>query len=163
MTNCTVEQREARHWIGVSMTGELAQWDRVNAQVPRIYGALAAAGIAPLGGPIYQYRRMLTADEPMDLVVSVPVAPGAAIGEGFDSGVLPGGRYVVGRPSGGPDALASTHGDMWRWAELNGLELAIEERSDGIHWAARTEQFLTDPDAEPDRSKWLVEVAYLLR
>jgi len=162
MTTCTVEEREGRHWVGVSMTGELAQWDRVNAHVPRIYGALAAAGVAPSGGPIYQYQRMLTAADPMDVVVSVPVATSVEI-EGFETGMLPAGRYLIARPEGGPDSLAQAHGDMWRWAELHGLELAIDERSDGIHWQARTEQFLTDPESEPDRSKWLVEVAYLLR
>ena len=46
---------------------------------------------------------------------------------------------------------------------MQGLDLAIDERADGIHWHARTEQFLTDPQTEADRRKWAVEVAYLLR
>ena len=46
---------------------------------------------------------------------------------------------------------------------MQGLDLAIDERADGIHWHARTEQFLTDPQTEAGRRKWAVEVAYLLR
>ncbi|UFU01932.1 GyrI-like domain-containing protein [Ruania suaedae] len=162
MTAFAVEQRAARPWVGVSMTAELAHWDRVNAQVPAIYGALAEAGHAPLGGPIYQYRRLRTASDPMDLTVAVPVAGTVEI-EGFTAGALPAGTYLVARPSGGPDALARTHRQMWDWAQVQGLDLAVDERSDGIHWQARTEQFLTDPETAPDRSTWEIEVAYLVR
>ncbi|MCY9784307.1 GyrI-like domain-containing protein [Nocardiopsis sp. EMB25] len=162
MTAFTVEQRAERPWVGVSMTAELARWDLVNAHVPRIYGALAAAGGTARGGPIYQYHRLKTAADPMDVTVCVPVPARVEIGAGFDTGVIPAGRYLVARPEGGPDALARTHRDMWEWAQVQGLELAIDERADSIHWHARTEQFLTDPQTEPDRSKWAVEVAYLL-
>lgn len=162
MTNFVVEERPGRPWVGVSITGELAHWGRVNAHVPQIYAALAAAGGIPLGGPVYQYHRMKTAADPMDITVSVPVAVCIEIGEGYETGVLPAGRYLVARPEGGPDVLNRVHGEMWQWASVQGLDLAIEERADGIHWQARTEQFLTDPETEPDRSKWAVEVAYLL-
>ncbi|MCB2413817.1 GyrI-like domain-containing protein [Demequina sp. TTPB684] len=163
MTDFIVEQRPERPWVGVSMTAELAHWDRVNAHVPRIYGALATAGGVPLGGPIYQYRRLQTAQDPMEITVSVPVSACMEIGEGFDTGALPAGNYLVAQPAGGPDALAHVHREMWEWAQVQGLDLAIDERSDGIHWQCRTEQFLTDPQEEPDRSKWAIEVAYLLR
>ncbi|MEU6188062.1 GyrI-like domain-containing protein [Nocardia sp. NPDC047038] len=163
MTEFTVEERAERPWVGVSTTGELAHWDRVNAHVPQVYAALAAVGGIPEGGPIYQYHRMQTVADPMDITVSVPVAACIEIGEGFETGVIPGGRYLVARPEGGPDALGRVHGEMWQWASVQGLDLAIEERADGIHWRARTEQFLTDPQSEPDRSKWAVEIAYLLK
>lgn len=163
MTDFTIEERAERLWVGVSTTGELAHWDRVNAHVPRVYAALAEAGGIPEGGPIYQYHRMQTVADPMDITVSVPVAAPIEIGDGFDTGTIPAGRYLVARPVGGPDVLGQVHGEMWQWADVQGLDLAIEERTDGIHWAARTEQFLTDPQTEPDRSRWAVEVAYLLR
>lgn len=163
MTTFTVEDRPERPWVGVSTTGELARWDRVNAHVPRIYAALAEVGGIPQGGPIYQYRRLTTATEPMDVTVSVPVAAPRELGDGFETGVIPAGRYLVARPEGGPDALGRVHAEMWEWADVQGLELAIDERADGIHWHARTEQFMTDPATEPDRRKWAVEVAYLLR
>lgn len=162
MTIFTVEERAERLWVGVSMTAELAHWDRANANVPKIYAALAAAGGIAQGGPIYQYHRLQTAADPMDITVSVPVAASVDV-DGFEAGIIPAGRYLVARPDGGPDVLGRVHGEMWEWAGVQGLELAIDERSDGIHWHARTEQFLTDPQAEPDRSKWAVEVAYLLR
>lgn len=163
MTDFTVEARDERPWVGVSMTADLAHWGEVNAHVPRIYAALAAAGVVPGGGPIYQYHRMRTVDDPMDITVSVPVAEPIDLDAGLETGVIPAGRYVVARPEGGPDVLGRVHGEIWDWASLRGLELAIEERADGIHWRARTEQFLTDPETEPDRNKWAIEVAYLLR
>lgn len=163
MTTFVVEERAERPWVGVSMTADLAHWDRVNAHVPRIYGALATAGAVPRGGPIYQYRRLRTAADPMDITVSVPVPASMELGDGFETGVIPAGRYLVARPQGGPDVLEQTHRDMWEWAGVQGLDLAVDERADGIHWHARTEQFLTDPQTEPDRGKWEVEVAYLLR
>lgn len=162
MTGFVVEERAERPWVGVAMTAELAHWNRVNAYVPKIYAALAAAGGIPLGGPIYQYHRLKTAAEPMDITVSVPVAAPLELGEGFATGVLPAGRYIVARPDGGPDVLEAVHAELWQWAGDQGLELAIDERQDGILWHARTEQFLTDPQSEPDRSRWDVEVAYLL-
>ncbi|WP_119695817.1 GyrI-like domain-containing protein [Microbacterium halotolerans] len=162
MTTFAVEQRAERPWVGVRMTGELAHWDRVNAHVPKLYAALAAAGGIPEGGPIYQYHRLKTAADPMDITVSVPVPACMEIGDGFETGIIPSGRYLVARPAGGPDVLGTVHGEMWQWAAVQGLELAVDERADGIHWRGRTEQFLTDPAMEPDRSKWAIEVAYLL-
>ncbi|WP_407320347.1 GyrI-like domain-containing protein [Isoptericola halotolerans] len=163
MTAFTVEERPERPWVGVSTVGELAHWDQVNALVPQIYAALAAAGGIPEGGPIYQYHRMQTVADPMDVTVAVPVSARLEIGEGFETGALPAGRYLVARPEGGPDVLGRVHGEMWQWANAQGLDLAVDERADGIHWEARTEQFLTDPQTEPDRSRWVVDVAYLLR
>ncbi|GEK79213.1 GyrI-like domain-containing protein [Agrococcus baldri] len=163
MVEFAVETWAGRPWVGVTMRAELARWAEANAHVPRIYAALAADGTAPLGGPIYQYHRLQRAEDPMDITVSVPVAHERDLGAGFATGTLPAGRYLVARPEGGPDALADIHRQLWDWAAVQGLELAIDERGDGIHWAARTEQFLTDPQAEPDRSRWEVEVAYLLR
>lgn len=162
MTDFTVEERPEQPWIGVAMTAELARWGEANAHVPQIYAALAADDALPAGGPIYQYHRLQTAIDPMDITVSVPVHARAEV-DGFDSGSLPAGRYLVARPDGGPDTLGRVHEEMWQWADLQGLDLAIEERADGIHWTARTEQFLTDPATEPDPSRWEVEVAYLLR
>lgn len=162
MTDFTVEQWPERPWVGVRMTAELARWGEVNAHVPRIYAALAAADAIPAGGPIYQYHRLQRADDPMDITVSVPVLTPVEL-PGLDSGSVPAGRYLVARPDGGPDTLERVHEEMWRWAQMQELELAINERADGIHWDARTEQFLTDPRIEPDHSKWEVEVAYLLR
>ncbi|MDO8145308.1 MULTISPECIES: GyrI-like domain-containing protein [unclassified Isoptericola] len=163
MTTCTIEQWSERHWVGIPVTAELSRWDRVNALVPQVFAALAAAGHEPLGGPIYQYHRLRTVADPMDVTVSVPVAAPVQLGTGFDTGTLPAGRYLVARPHGGPDALAQTHRDMGDWAGQQGLELAVDEEADSIRWHVRTEQFLTDPQTEPDRSRWTVEVAYLLR
>lgn len=72
-------------------------------------------------------------------------------------------RYLGSNPIGGPDVLADVHAEMWEWVQQQNLALDIDERSDGIHWTARTEQFHTDPNLEPDRGKWSVEVGYLLR
>lgn len=163
MTTFSVEEWSERPWVGVRMTAALPEWGRVNAQVPRVYAALAAAGGVPLGGPIYRYHRIRTPEEPMDLTVSVPVAACIALGDGFESGVLPAGRYAVARPDAGPDAVRSVHDELAAWLREHGLTPDAEEREDGVHWAARTEQYLTDPQVEPDRTKWEVEVAYLLR
>lgn len=163
MTTFTIEDRAEQPWVGVSMTAELAHWDRANENVPQIYAALAAAGATPQGGPIYQYHRLKTAADPMDITVSVPVSFDIEIGDGFERGTIPGGRYFVARPEGGPDVLGQVHAEMWRMAGEQDLDFAIDERADGIHWHVRTEQFLTDPQTEPDRSKWAIEVAYLLK
>lgn len=163
MLELAVEQWAARPWVGVTMRAELARWGEANAHVPTIYAALAERGTVPLGGPIYHYHRLQRATDPMDITVSVPVAEETDLSGGFATGTLPAGQYLVARPQGGPDALDQVHREMWAWADVQGLELAIDERSDGIHWEARTEQFLTDPQSEPDRSRWEVEVAYLLR
>ncbi|MFW6075395.1 MAG: hypothetical protein ACOC9Y_07355, partial [Chloroflexota bacterium] len=38
----------------------------------------------------------------------------------------------------------------------------IDRSSDRPVWAARFESFLTNPEEEPDLSKWSIEVAYLV-
>jgi hypothetical protein len=52
--------------------------------------------------------------------------------------------------------------DLLAWATLHGLAWDMQPTPEGERWGARLESYLTDPDHEPDLSKWHTELAFRL-
>ena len=48
------------------------------------------------------------------------------------------------------------------WAAGEGLAWDMSPGEDGERWGGRPEVYLTDPDQEPDMSKWVTELAFRL-
>lgn len=65
---------------------------------------------------------------------------------------LPGGKAAVATHVGPYRTLGNVHTALRAWVEEHGHRLS------GPFW----EVYLTDPDAEPDESRWRTEVVYLL-
>ena len=81
---------------------------------------------------------------------------------GVTPGVLPACRYVVLRHTGPYDGLIASNAALQRWAEEQGITFDSWDTPEGTAWRARAEHYLTNPAAEPDPSKWEVDVAYLI-
>jgi effector-binding domain-containing protein len=112
-----------------------------------LFHMLGRNGIAPIGEPIAFYP-----SEPSDVVeveagvvVDWEVEPDGEV----CASTLPGGRVVTALHVGPYETLEQTYRALLADMEAAGLV----QRTGGM-W----EQYLTDPDAEPDQSKWQTRI-----
>lgn len=113
---------------------------------------------APAGPPFLRYHVIDMAGE-MDIEVGFPVVTALPEDERVKAGALPAGRYAnliyTGHGLTGNKALLG-------WANANGLVLDRWDDQKGDVFCSRTETYLTDPDREPRKTKWEIEVAIKL-
>lgn len=75
------------------------------------------------------------------------------------AGVLPAGRYASLIYSGGG---ISGNRALIEWVRSQGLAFDRWDTPEGDNFRARYEKYLTDPNVEPRKSKWQIEVAIKL-
>jgi effector-binding domain-containing protein len=78
------------------------------------------------------------------------------------AGVLPEGDYVTVRHTGHPDTLVSATGSLLDWAAGQDLTWDMTPSPEGDRWGARLEIYHSDPQTEPDMTKWVTELAFRL-
>jgi effector-binding domain-containing protein len=133
----------------------------VDQAFPELFAWLAGHAIAPAGAPIIRYL-VIDMAAGLQIEMGVPVAT-AIDGDGrIRPGVLPAGRYAVLRHTGPYDGLVASNAALQRWAGEHGIAFDSWDTPEGTAWRARAEHYLTNPAAEPDPSKWEVDVAYLI-
>jgi DNA gyrase inhibitor GyrI len=97
-------------------------------------------------------------DRRLVVTVGFPVAPVGEV-DGAESGELPAGDYAVVEVVGHPDGLAEATGALLAWGDANGHEWD----ADGVHWASRLEEYLSDPAEVPDMDDWVTRLAIRVR
>lgn len=96
----------------------------------------------------------------MDMEYGIPVNA-ALKGEGrIKVGTIPAGRYVSIIYSGGGYQGNKTLVD---WIKKNNMPVDRWDSDKGDNFAARYEQFLTDPKIEPRKTKWQILLAFKLK
>ena len=92
----------------------------------------------------------------------MPVGAAVDGDAGVVSGVLPAGRYATLTHVGHPSELAEATKALLDWAARQGLSWDMTPADGGERWGARLEIYLTDPEQEPDMSKWHTRLAFRL-
>lgn len=86
----------------------------------------------------------------IDLECGIPVDYGIDPQGGVLSGKMPSRTYAVADHIGSYENLDQTHSFIQRWIPENGLSLA----------GSPMEKYLTDPQQQPDESKWVTVIYY---
>ena len=75
------------------------------------------------------------------------------------SGVLPAGRYatLVYRGVG-----TAANRALIEWARARGVDFDRSDVPEGDRFACRYEAYLTDPNVEPRKKQWKIELAFKL-
>jgi effector-binding domain-containing protein len=116
-----------------------------------LFGFVGRKGIQPVGPPFAYYYSF--SPEKIDMECGVPVSIPIG-GEGrVQAGKLPSGNALRAVHIGPYDRLEETYNAMMAYAKE--MDLNLEE--------AMWEYYLTDPDSEPDPSKWMTEIFVLVR
>src|SRR3984957_16467260 len=166
-----IQRREAQSYAAIPMQVTMESLAAaVDQAFPELFGWLARHAIAPAGPPFIRYL-VIDMAAGLQIEMGVPVAmaidDGGSDGDSGDGGritpgVLPAGRDVVLRHTGPYDGLIASNAALQRWAEEQGITFDSWDTPEGTAWRARAEHYLTNPAAEPDPSKWEVDVAYLI-
>lgn len=155
--------RTEQPYIAITITEPLSGWGKVNALIPEVLGIMGDNGVVPDGPLLYRYLVATDFDSAFTVEVGFPT-------EGFvrrpgrsHSGTIPAGRYVTLRHVGHPDRLRDSFAALEAWIAENGEEPDVEMIDGQCRWAGRFEFYLTDPNDQPDRDKWEIDVEWKLR
>ena len=160
----TIEQREPQPYVGITRRVTMAT---VVPTLPDAGGELGvhveANGWPRAGAPFWRYR-VIDMEGELEVEVGVPLAEPAVppSDSPVQAGTLPAGRYVTLTHVGHPDELEQVTGRLLAWASSRGLRWDSTEQPDGEHWGCRLEIYLSDPETEPDMTKWRTELAFKL-
>lgn len=126
-----------------------------------VFGWLDSHGLAPAGPPFFKYNVIDMARE-LEMEAGVPIAAAATGDDQVVAGVLPAGRYATLTHVGHPSELMAATKALLDWAAEQGLTWDVTPSEDGDRWACRLENYLTDPEQQPDMSKWVTQLAFKL-
>jgi effector-binding domain-containing protein len=126
-----------------------------------VFGWLGVRGVDPAGPPLIRYN-VIDMEGAMEIEVGVPVAARIEGDDRVTGGVLPAGRYAVLSYFGDYSGLVEANAALQDWAAAEGLEFDQRSTGRGDAFGGRVESYPTDPEQEPDPSKWQTDVAYRL-
>lgn len=160
-TAFTVVEEDQQPYVAI--TGDVTM-DTIPAIADRfgdVEGWLAGQGVERAGPPFFRYR-VIDMDRRLVMEAGIPTAA-VLDGEGeICPGVLPAGRYVTTTYVGHPADLVQVTGDLLAWAQAQGLRFDVQPGEQGEVWGARLEWMETDPEVEPDMSRWQTRLAFRL-
>jgi effector-binding domain-containing protein len=116
--------------------------------------------VQPAGPPFMRYY-VINMDDKLDIELGWPIDKQLAGNGRIQTNVLPAGRYASLIYTGIEKGIEG-NGVLIQWAEANGLAWDRWDDPNGDAFACRVEFYLTEPDDEPDMSKWETEVAIKL-
>jgi effector-binding domain-containing protein len=141
------------------------QHDRELTEIPQcideVIAWLGTQGIEPDGAPYIRYYA-IDMDAKLDIEVGWQVASALEGNGHIQGGVLPAGRYATLIYTGVENGIKG-NGTLIQWARNNRVEWDRWDDEKGDAFRSRVEFFLTNPDEEPDPSKWETEVAILVQ
>ncbi len=158
----SIVERPAQPYAAITVRASMRRLgDVVPPLTGEVFGWLAERGVQPVGPAMWKYNVI-------DMTGELEIETGVAIESEIDGddrvagGVLPGGRYVVGRFHGHPDGLERATGELLDWAARRNLVWDIQPVDGTERWAARLEEYLDDPDDKPDLNDWDTDLAFKL-
>jgi len=154
----TLHTRAEQPYVSIPIKANFTEWGQVNALIPELLGWLGTTR-EPAGAVFFRHRVIGGMAERFELEVGIPLAQPTTGDTRVQAGAKPAGTYVVLMHEGHPDTIADSHLKLAKWAETNGVALA----KTGEAWDALFESYLTNPEQEPDPTKWQTELAYLTR
>jgi effector-binding domain-containing protein len=161
ITEPKVEDRGAQHYVAIRTQATMQELDTAIPQrLGEVFAWLGHQGVAPSGAPFARYL-VIDMEALLDIEVGVPVVTALSGDDRICAGVLPAGRYAS-LVYTGIDIGIKANWALLKWGAEKGLVWDTWKTEQGDAFGARLESFLTNPDEEPDRTKWETEVAIRL-
>lgn len=161
MTKPRIVDRAAQPYVFITRRVPMSRMGELVETHGRVFGWLAERGLAPVGAPFWKYN-VIDMERELEVEVGVPTASVPTGAGEVRGGILPSGRYASIGHTGHPDELVHVTGHLLEWANAEGLRFDKAPGEDGEHWACRLEFYETDPDDEPDLTKWQHTLAFRL-
>ena len=159
MNTPEVSEREAQAYYAIAATLPMSELGQAVPLAGEVFDWLAQRDIAPAGPPFWRYLTIEMPDR-LEIECGVTVAAAVAGDDRVLAGELPAGRYATVLHFGHPDDLVETTGELLGWAAREGL--ALDASPDQRYWGCRLEEYLTDPEEQPDLNQWVTRVSMRL-
>lgn len=159
-TEPKIEYQPEKTYMGIRIqtpfAGMFAEIDKIRKELEAWFKKNGVEAAEP---PFLRYYCIDMKGE-MDMEYGIPVKA-ALKGEGhIKAGVMPAGKYVSIIYSGGGYQGNKT---LVEWIKKNNIPIDRWDSEKGDNFAARYEQFLTDPKVEPRKTKWQILLAFKLK
>lgn len=162
-TEPTLTERPEQPYVAIKVRVPM---NKLGEVVPPLNGAvfgwIAENGGRPSGAPFWKYN-VIDMEGELEIEAGVAVVQPMTASGRVLTGVLPGGSYASLLHTGHPQELVDATGALLDWAAGRGLAWDVSDAEDGERWAARLELYRTDPDVEPDMTKWETELAFRIK
>lgn len=143
---------EAQPYLGIRATAAMGELGSIMGPLfGEVYGYIQQAGQHPVGMPFSIYHSM--AGQTVELECGMPVSGPMDGTERIRACQLPAGKVATASHFGSYDELGDTWTALKEWVKSQGLEAA----------AAPWEVYVTDPEREPDQSKWRTDIFFPVR
>lgn len=151
----SVSEWPAKLWVGKR---EVVKWSDMKDFFSKHFGdgmaAVGKAGVQPAGAPSGVYFEWNEKEMTADMIAAIPVAMDAkAKLKRLDLYESPASRALTIDYYGGYSGLMEPHSAMNEYINTNKLE----------HHSNVIEEYLSDPGSEPDSTKWLTRITYLVK
>jgi effector-binding domain-containing protein len=159
-TDPKIEYQPEKHYMGIRIqtpfSGMFKEIDKIRKELELWF---KAKGLEPAEPPFLRYHCIDMQGE-MDMEYCIPVHEAQA-GEGrIKAATLSAGRYVSIIYTGGGYQGNKT---LVEWIKKNSIPIDRWDSEKGDTFAARYEQYLTDPKVEPRKTKWEILLAFKLK
>jgi effector-binding domain-containing protein len=163
ITEPKIEDRNEQSYVGIRAQVTMQELGKTLPPLwGEVYGWLASKCVKPAGAPLWRYLVIDMAAK-LEIDVGVPVAASLTSDNRIIADTLLAGRYATLIYTGPYEGLMQATADLLAWADRKGIvwdKWAVGSGGEG--WRARIENYLTDPRAEPDSTKWQTELAFRL-
>lgn len=158
----SVEQRAEQPYVGVTAAVTMDHFAPVADRLPEILGWLAEQGVTLAGAPFFRYR-VIDMERELLVQAGVPLRePLDGATPGWETDVLPAGRFLTTTYTGSPDNLVEVTRQLLEWAEQQGLTFDQHPTDQGDVWGCRLEIYQTNPLDVPDTAHWVTTLAFRL-
>jgi effector-binding domain-containing protein len=118
-------------------------------------------GLQGIDAPFFKYN-IIDMPSALEVDFGLPTATEEPADDGLVSGVLPAGHYASLDHTGPYKGLMGANGALLEWIDAQGLRLDMHNSSSGDVFGCRLEIYLSDPNVEKDRNRWVTRLAFKL-
>jgi len=149
--------RNKQHYVGIRKQVPMTELGSVLPPLTgEVFAWLGKKGLEPAGAPFWRYL-VVDMERKLEVDVGVPIVESVQGECQIISDILPAGTYAMMLHTGHPDELEEAAARLLAWAEGKGIRWKVA----GDRWAGRVEWYYSDPEIEPDMTKWETELAFL--
>jgi effector-binding domain-containing protein len=156
-----IVDRDDESYVGMRRTITMDGFAELAARIPELFSWMASKRIDAAGAPFFRLN-VIDMERQLECETGIPVAEPAFDEDPVFVGVLPAGRYVSYLHTGHPADLVDVTAAVLAWADDHGLTWDVTPSPDGDRWGCRLIVNLTDPDKEPDMSRWQTALLFRL-
>ena len=154
-----IDKRPERTYMGIRTLAPFKGMSKVIDKISRELNTWVAENKIKTSGPPFLRYHVIDMRGSMDISFCVPVRKALPDDGEIKAGVLPAGRYASLIYSGGG---ISGNRALIEWVRARGLDFDRWDTDQGDNFRGRYETYLTDPEVEPRKSRWQIEVAIKL-